>query len=1604
MKTRMKFMVNSVLSRSVLLVLLTAMLPMLALADDNTNDVSDAESAAMALTKANAPVWQETDPTVSSDPTQTNTPYLANRRALVGYNCQLNRIVTSVGVGAWTNELTNMVDDDLNNNATFPAIVGASAVTNPIVGVRDLANYYAAGTTAGFCIVASGGTKVLSLNVIKTMHIWLYCDGKRVDDLTVREGNTGSGVKLQLFAVGTDSACVNLTAVSTKKFDELVLVQGAGLDADVGGVLKVKYAFVGEAHDIYMTTNGIRDYCTETGHPQMTVSCDAYMPSPLVGGIPLTVISSYRARAIDDDLTNTVPLVSAVQLASIAFKGRVRVNVENSDASVSELFHEGDQVGFKFNVVEVLNLVSIGAWIDIKLYDHNGNDVQTTTVSVDGLALSLASGGDQTSYIVAEKDFSGAEITFYTALGVLDVGSGFGVYYGFVRPKPTIEKHHCPINASYGVDICETQSTYQLLHNEDVSVTWTLVSKPSGSAATVTADGYVQNMDLPGDYTFRATAVDGCYEDVTLTHGIDAHEIQCEVPVKATDGYELSTSIYGSSGSLVSWSDHADKENIIDNDYENYATYTGGLSLGDNLMVVGVKTTDGSKIFEGNLVAQQPMRVGFVVEEETQYLDLNALNLYNIRCYNNGTEVYSHALTDVGVVNVGIAGTGESKKVRYVIEVPKVDSNGNPIIFDEFQLWKSGVLNIQASTTLIYYPFTEEISDANSASGCGNAIMEGSNVLSYYADHAYVSAENIGAVSVADVISNLSNIVDHDTNLDTYATIVKGVGSGQTVISVMMGHVQDYRQQVGIVVDNTQYVQVDLGSVFKISTYLNGEATGEEQSTWNAIGVNAVSSGDQTVLLLTPTKEYDEIRITITNGLTVAQTHKIYGVILRNDIDHDGISDFRDESSCTSTVDDMQPNKTCLNGTITLTGTAATGTTYWIEALDQATVTPGEGDNPDTYTYTGVPDADQDNATGRFKVTSTQETDNNLVFSFTAIKTGHMMRAYIYDGSGNRVGTAYYTVHPLQTTWKTEPNNKDWNNWNNWTEGSPYLCTDVIIPAGAEQYPSLDEAIATGEEDKYGCDRIYFESRAAVDKVFKLNYTQAWVDVNLQPDRYYLLSAPLQNMYTGDMFIGKEGTAAVSPAYFQNLTGDTYRQNRFAPRVFQRLWEKAADVKMANGDLSTGAADIQETRWSKRFNALKYDYKFGEGFSVWADPDGNDAESFTFRFPKEQTAYNYYNEVTRDQMSYEETELARTNAHRFFYEQGKTPVNYTYLSADDRQVYHTIGDVTVTATAAESTTTFLVGNPFMSHIDVQAFLEENTDVISEVKTYDGNTTASAIAVAGSLITTGDNFTTIMPMEAFYVTAKTAGTTLNVKFTEAMFKPAAGQASAGSKPALAMHRAPRAASTPLSALRITAMTDGLKATTMLLDGPHEVFAETLFDDEVQPRLAIFSMSDGRAYDISTVSETGIIPLGICLKEAADVTLHFNAAGGFDLSEYELFDVVTGISYSLDSPVTISLDGTAIGRYSLRSKSATGISAQEMGGSDSDVVISFDGQTAKVSSTQADITGIELFTLDGRTVASKKVSPSQSVALAVDMPVGLMRIHRSGRPDVVRKFVK
>ena len=141
-------------------------------------------------------------------------------------------------------DMENIVDDDLTNVATIAKGVAVKVTVDPLVTIRDSRNYYAKGTTAGFCLVASGSS-TLSLSIVKAMAIGFYRDGQLITTVPVKEGQDASGLNLSLVNIGTEDGVMTITAEAPEIFDEISLNMAGGVQLEVTSDLMVK---IGRAH------------------------------------------------------------------------------------------------------------------------------------------------------------------------------------------------------------------------------------------------------------------------------------------------------------------------------------------------------------------------------------------------------------------------------------------------------------------------------------------------------------------------------------------------------------------------------------------------------------------------------------------------------------------------------------------------------------------------------------------------------------------------------------------------------------------------------------------------------------------------------------------------------------------------------------------------------------------------------------------------------------------------------------------------------------------------------------------------------------------------------------------------------------------------------------------------------------------------------------------------------------------------------------------------------------------------------------------------------------------------------------------------------------
>ena len=816
-------------------------------------------------------VWQD------SDPNKEN--YFNNRRALVGPGCTINSIGDGVQVVSGTANLQNLCNDDMDDYATIPALVGATVVASPIISVKDNQHCYAGGTEAGFVICAKSDASILKLDLAQFYKIQFLKDGENVGiPQSISTGNSVTGLGLSLLTIpGSGQVNKLYTAKAPGNFDEIKLVQ-CGVDAKVLSAINIKYAFVGKAREYTITNNkenGISKYAEEQGRKTFTLDAQGLKPTHTFGDL-----LNY-GNLIDEDLKNSFTVSAVLKVGS-----SLPVTVVAKPSDGKEAFPAGTEVGFKYNSTTVLDL-AVGDGATLVLFDKDNKEIDSYPISGKVLGLNVIKASKDGEVVLrAPKDFSAVKLVFP---GVLDLKLGADkVNYAFVRMAPDAASHHCPINATSSRDVPGSVNQFQLQHNKDVDVTWTVQSYPEGAAdvEVVATTGLVSNLSLPGKYVFRATAADGCYEETTLnyapTYVAEEHGVNILVNKEGEEPkYMLSDKLGG--GLIQIFDRMMNRSAILTTSLNDFAYREPGVEVAANKGLVGIKTADGSNFADGlngnTRAFNGKMKVGFVVSAKATGLDANVLKLYNIKLYNKGKEVTEAVTTHWDAISAGLIGKEETRKMCLNVEVPA------GCVFDEIVLYSTGVLSADLSQLNIYYAY---VADAEADNATTNPIY-GAQVVSTNNTNASIDFANTKMFSVANIgngYDKLGNLIDD--SMDTYLTLPLGVNLGGSTISVNMGKVVDKGQQLVMVTQNLALgLGVSLGDGLKLTTYLDGNEQ-EQLTNWKVLGADVIGSEGDGYAVLNPTKSFDQVRITPVKVLSALGNLQIKGFALRTDMNDDG--------------------------------------------------------------------------------------------------------------------------------------------------------------------------------------------------------------------------------------------------------------------------------------------------------------------------------------------------------------------------------------------------------------------------------------------------------------------------------------------------------------------------------------------------------------------------------------------------------------------------------------------------------------------------------------------------------------------------------------------
>ncbi len=459
-----------------------------------------------------------------------------------------------------------------------------------------------------------------------------------------------------------------------------------------------------------------------------------------------------------------------------------------------------------------------------------------------------------------------------------------------------------------------------------------------------------------------------------------------------------------------------------------------------------------------------------------------------------------------------------------------------------------------------------------------------------------------------------------------------------------------------------------------------------------------------------------------------------------------------------------------------------------------------------------------------------------------------------------------------------------------------------------------------------GCRYIHFEPDAEVVNTHRLTYQKAWVEIALKPNRYYMVAVPLKETRSGDWFMLSDN-AASKPDTFAVWNEDTAPANRINPSDFQLLCESHTYNRLLSGGRETVYPG--ETRWTTPANLLAayYDNADGYALSVWVhhakpsdNTEGDTDKSYTFRFPKEHAVYQYMDPDGNVLDVKEQMRRDPACIGRFIYEEADGSTRFPVKQRVKNLDYEN--------------KTYLIANPFMTHIDVEKFLKENTHLTS-VKVDNGTGIYSQIfatdGVGGLLVANPNDvagYPAIAPTQSFFVTTNdpTENELCEVRFTEAMLRsvPESGNGLKSTSRTFA--------GGDKASIRLKAAVGSVESWALLRFSAtaHDAFRETedaeiLIDRGAMSPITLFTLAGEKALDIQQRNRGGQIPLGFYVAEpgGSEVTLSLFLPENCD--GWTLEDLDTPRSYPLDggreNVVRLGKLTTNVGRFYLKGASPT-----------------------------------------------------------------------------------
>ena len=532
-------------------------------------------------------------------------------------------------------------------------------------------------------------------------------------------------------------------------------------------------------------------------------------------------------------------------------------------------------------------------------------------------------------------------------------------------------------------------------------------------------------------------------------------------------------------------------------------------------------------------------------------------------------------------------------------------------------------------------------------------------------------------------------------------------------------------------------------------------------------------------------------------------------------------------------------------------------------------------------------------------------------------------------------------------------------------------------------------------EPFYGnaCDQIYFKPGGELLNQCYLIYNKAWVEKEMKPNTWYALTSPLQDTYAGDIYVpaasGRQETEAFKPISFLSSVN-----NRVTSPVYQRSWDDAsAEEVTLNGNYSAydySGTDISfenqslcalSAHWSHIYNKVDRKYhplegvaiKMGDkytvgnsGTSAGSSASSGAASDVLLRLPKADTQYTY---VSASQLqSSLSASVDKKNAYRLVVnadaqENALGKMSYSLVKLSDGNNY------------------YLVGNPYMATLSMYKFLKANPSLQSSFYVYE-NGVLKLYDKLDMLTTTYEskNDVKISPMQSFFVRLKDGQSASQLNFTSAMtvdrevfggVKTASDEGQGEDNITLTLTAA--SASGYRSRSRIVLDASASE------DYDDAEDAQLLYDAQLKEVPVVYTVAGDEAVALNSLPNINWMPLGVV--GASSVELKIEGVNRLSSPLY-LYDAATRKYQEIKDGEEVKVQANEHGRYFLtQTRSTTGIENAEIGESDVKIYSPARGLIVVSKVSAPLLNKVEVYTLDGRLVASRKAEGAASVSIPV-----------------------